>query len=329
VTEQPAATAAALRSWLETEYGGTVLDAEAPGSNDTGRATLVHLMRFTGSQLPAEWRGPLVARIHQSRREEETSLREASIQRWCSERDYPAPRMVATFRPDELLALPVQVMERVPGITMLDALKKQPWRALGCIDQLARLQLRLHAISTAEWPEGPEPRLAERRLGRVRRVAEGADDPDLDAALERVDRLLPTLRAGTPVACHGDFHPLNVLVAGDRTSVIDWTDAALGDRHGDVARTMWLIRFGIPQTGMSRPQKAALSRFLGSLADRYVRAYSREHVLDPVRLRRWGAVQFLDAWGHAAAAIRDGQEPDEADLAGVLWVRERFESALA
>ena len=36
---------------------------------------------------------------------------------------------------------------------------------------------------------------------------------------------------GPHVVCNGDFHPLNVMVDGDRASVIDWTDAGLGPRQ--------------------------------------------------------------------------------------------------
>ena len=43
------------------------------------------------------------------------------------------------------------------------------------------------------------------------------------------------------MVCHGDFHPLNVMVDGERASVIDWTDAGLGPREADVARTLLLF----------------------------------------------------------------------------------------
>ena len=59
-------TAAALRSWLEHEYGGTVLDAEAPRSIGTGFSTLIDYVRFAGRDLPPEWTGALVARTHKT-----------------------------------------------------------------------------------------------------------------------------------------------------------------------------------------------------------------------------------------------------------------------
>ncbi len=122
-------TAAALRRWLEHEYGGTVLDAEAPRSIGTGFSTLIDYVRFAGRDLPPEWTGPLVARTHKTVEEAAVARREAAIQEWCVEQAYPAPRVIAVFGPGELGDLPVQVMQRGPHATLFDAVKRAPWRA--------------------------------------------------------------------------------------------------------------------------------------------------------------------------------------------------------
>jgi aminoglycoside phosphotransferase (APT) family kinase protein len=291
--------ASAVRTWLERRYSAPVHEVEPPRSNGAGRATLIHLVRFAGPNLPSEWAEPLVVRIHQSVREAEASAREAAIQDWCADRGYPAPRVLALFAPGELLSLPVQVMERARGVAMLDAVKHAPWLAPRMIDQLGALQRRLHELPVDGWPEGGAPRLAERRLGLVRRVVATTQDPELTEALQRVEHLLPSLATGPVVPCHGDFHPLNVLVAGRTTTVIDWTDAALGDRHGDIARTAWLLRTGGGRPERGRIQRAALSAALARLADRYVRAEHRARPLDPVRVRQWEALHVLHAWADA------------------------------
>ena len=92
-------TAAALRSWLEREYGGTVLDAEAPRSIGTGFSTIIDYVRFAGRDLPPEWSGPLVARTHKTVEEAAVARREAAIQEWCFEQEYPAPRVITVFDP--------------------------------------------------------------------------------------------------------------------------------------------------------------------------------------------------------------------------------------
>ncbi len=277
-------------------YGARVYDVEPPHSDDRGRATLIHLVRFAGPNLPSEWTEPLVVRIHRSAREADASAREAAIQDWCVERGYPAPRILALFAPGELLALPVQIMERARGVAMLDAVKHAPWKAAQMIDRLAALQRRLHELSVDAWPEGGAPHLATRRLGLVRRVVATTHDTELTNALDRVEPLLPSLETGPVVPCHGDFHPLNVLVADREATVIDWTDSALGDRHGDVARTAWLLRTGGGTPDLHGVKRSAMSIALTRLANRYLHAQQRAQPLDPVRVRQWEALHILHAW---------------------------------
>ncbi len=226
--------ASTLRAWLANEYGGKVVDAEAPRAIGAGFSTLIDYVRFAGERLPPEWQRPLVARTHRTVSEAAVARREAAIQEWCCTHQYPAPRVIALFGPGELLDLPVQVMQRGPDLTLLDAVKRAPWRAPALVDRLASLQIQLHALPVSNWPDGEREGLAERRLRLVRRWLATHEDADLSAALSRVEPLLPDLEAAPAVACHGDFHPLNVLVDADTSMVIDWTDAALGDRHGDV-----------------------------------------------------------------------------------------------
>ena len=237
----PADVADAVRTWLEQTFGGPVLDAVAPTAIGTGFSTLIHFVQFAGPSVPPEWRAPLVVRIHQSVDQASVARREAAIQTWCHDREFPAPRVLMVFEPDELLPLPVQVMERAPGTTMLEGIMKAPWRAACMLERLADLHLRLHVIPIDGWPEAKEAGLAARRLALVRRSLDRHDDSELRDALTRAEQLLPELYAAERVPCHGDFHPLNVMVDGEQATVIDWTDAALGDRHGDVARTYLLF----------------------------------------------------------------------------------------
>jgi aminoglycoside phosphotransferase (APT) family kinase protein len=323
-------TAAALRTWLEREYGGTVLDAEAPRTIGTGFSTLIDYVWFVGRDLPPEWTGPLVARTHKTVEEAAVARREAAIQDWCVERAYPAPRVIAVFDPGELGDLPVQVMQRGPHATLFDAVKRAPWRAPRLVDRLAALQVRLHALPIEGWPEPDGEGLAERRLRLVRRWLAAHEDADLRAALTRVEPLLPELDTGPKVACHGDFHPLNVLVDGDESMVIDWTDAALGDRHGDVARTQLLFRLAAVLATSNRAAKALVGASQGWLSKRFLNAYQRVVPLDAERLRKWEAVHLLHGWAQIVEAHDAGGElADRVPIELIPWIRERFESALA
>ena len=320
----------ALRARLERDFGGPVVDAEPPRAIGTGFSTLIHFVRFAGETLPSPWRQPLVVRIHQTVGEAPIARREAAIQEWCFEHDFPAPQIVALFSPGDLIELPVQVMQRGPDATLLDAVKHAPWRALSLVDRLAALQLQLHSLPTRDWPEAETEGLAERRLRLVRRFLTTSNDAELRAAVARVEPLLPDLEAGPHVACHGDFHPLNVLVDADRAMVIDWTDAALGDRHGDVARTNLLFHFGAALATSNRAAQLALGAAQGWLARRFLATYKRSVPIDDERLRRWEAVHLLHGWAQIAEVHeRGGAQADRVPIELLAWIKKRFESAIA
>ena len=247
----------------------------------------------------------------------------------ASTHDYPAPAVLAVFGPGELLDLPVQVMQRGPDSTLLDAVKHAPWRAPRwstgsphCTSVCMPCRLTTGPRPTARvWCSGGCGSCAGSWRHTTTRGC---------PRRSRVEPLLPELEAGPIVACHGDFHPLNVLVDGDTSMVIDWTDAALGDRHGDVARTSLLFYFGAALATSNRAAKAALGGAQGWLSKRYLRAYRRSAPIDPDRVRRWEAVHLLHGWAQILEAHdRGGELADRVPLELVAWIENRFESAMA
>lgn len=335
--EDAAAVGAAACRWASERFDSAVTLAEPATPIGGGLDSYIHAVRFAGAQLPPEWTLPLVLRILPTADRLEQATIEATTQTWCATRGIPAPRVLAVAAPGELLHLPVMVMERVPGVTMLDALKARPWRLARLIGALADLHLRLHAVPVAGWPLPTEAgtTLADARLAMVRRLVPRLGNPVLDAALERAEAVVPSLRGSDQVVCHGDFHPLNVLVEGDRTWLIDWTDAALGPREGDVSRTALLFEVA-SIAASSRLERVVLARLGPRLARRYLRGYEAGAPLDPRLLRRWEALHALHGWtqvvalhsgafdGASAAASRPAQVP--ADMAG--WLQQRFEASL-
>ncbi len=101
--------------------------------------------------------------------------------------------------------------------------------------------------------------------------------------------------AGPHVVCHGDFHPLNVVVDGGRASVIDWTDAGLGPREADVARTILIFHIAAIAAG-SAFERVALKVAGPRLARRYRRSYESGASLDPDRMRQWSVLHAVHGW---------------------------------
>ncbi len=286
--------AGALATWASGRFGGAVAVAGEPKSIAGGFDSFIHAVDLRGDALPPEWRLPLVVRMLPSLERAPQAGREAAVQAWSAERGYAAPRVLAVLGAADGFELPTQVMERASGTTMLDAFTAKPWRGRRLIDQLAALALRLHALPTDGFPPDPAT-LVDHRLHLPREAVARLDRPELAVALERAERSVSRAMDGPAVVCHGDFHPLNVMVDGDRGSVIDWTDAGLGPREADVARTALLFHVA-SIAATSAVERLALKVVGPQLARRYLRTYGAGAPLDPARMRVWEVFHAIHGW---------------------------------
>jgi len=119
------------------------------------------------------------------------------------------------------------IYERVDGKSMVAIFTHKPWLVFPYSRALAKLHVEMHdCVFKAEVPHQHD---------KLRNKINHADT--LPTSLKnKLLTELETLPQGDRV-CHGDFHPANVLIAGDDAIVIDWIDAARGNPLADVART--------------------------------------------------------------------------------------------
>ncbi len=108
-----------------------------------------------------------------------------------------------------------------------------------------------------------------------------------------VGRILARLPDGNAL-CHGDFHPGQLMLSGDRCAAFDWSGAKRGDPLFDYARTRVLLSMGEPPPGTQLTLRllAKIGRRL--LISSYVRSYER-HAPGPVdeaRVRQWEIVNL-------------------------------------
>lgn len=324
------AVSEALARWLQARFGGDVEPVGEPAANADGFDSAIYFVRFRGSELPSEWAEPLVVRVKPDVDGMAVARREAAVQGWLADRGYPAPRILEVFGPDELTSRPTQVMQRAPGSMLIDRVVAAPWTFRRQIDQLAALQVQLHQLHPTAFPTGND--LLDQRLRLTRSLVERLDDDDLRAGLARVEVIAARLRDGPTVICHGDFHPLNVIADGGALCVIDWSDAAIGDRHGDVART--LLLFELAAIAAKSPLQRAVFRVAGPLLRRtYRRSYDRRWALDDDRLALWMPVHLLHGWTQAVG-VQAGAFGDDAGLGQRLGpelvddLRRRFDAAI-
>jgi aminoglycoside phosphotransferase (APT) family kinase protein len=191
------------------------------------------------------------------------------------------------------------VLERIDGPDMLTLLQRQPWRVLQLARTLATAHFTVHSVhAPADLPD----------LRQV--LAARIHDAVLPAHLRNfVTRVLDGLPDGDRL-CHGDYHPGNVLLAADRTTVIDWAGAARGAPEADHARTLLLLRWANPLPGTPLPSRALIAAGRSLLARRYARTYRRG--APPMRQ--------VDSWllVHAAARLSEGIQTEQAMLIGIL-----------
>jgi aminoglycoside phosphotransferase (APT) family kinase protein len=142
------------------------------------------------------------------------------------------------------------------------------------------------------------------RLGaRIERARLGGLEP----GAAWLARNLPS-PAQPEVICHGDFHPLNIVVDGDRLSgVVDWAKAIVAEPAYDVAGTRTLMRFG--NMGLRPPVRwlVDLARVLP--VQRYTRTYRKLRPLDERNMPYFVGVRLLSALAFAGETRPEPNNP--------------------
>ncbi len=203
---------------------------------------------------------------------------ECVIQRTLADLGFSVPNVyrVGTSNHDETY----MVMQRVAGRPLFEALG--PRRAFAAAPvQLAALMYELHAIDPTPVRDALTRSGCEEQLdGTVRALRE------VEHWCEHLEQRGTGLRRwlddhlpiGRPqVVCHSDLHALNVLVDGDRRSLIDWEMATLAPPEFDLARTKVLFRsIPMPLPAGTRP---ILSRMGRTSASAFERAYAQHRAV--------------------------------------------------
>lgn len=316
--------AAATLDWVHQHVpGGGGARWVAPlTAADAGLTTFIWFGQLAGDELPAEYRQQLALRVFGTTADDETLQREHSILHFVASFDFPVPVPLAAVPtgPHNPVGLPWMVLPRVPGDPLLAVIGRAPWAAPRRLRELAELQVHLHSIPVAGCPLPAQGALVDRWISRRGPDITSMQNARASAVLDGLIRSADIVRDEDAVVCHGDFHPLNVLSrsygAGWHHVVIDWTDAVVGDRHFDVARTIGLFR--VASIAASSPIERTVLRAAGpGLARIYRRAYERGAPLDRDRLGYWSAVHFLYGWWQITQLHKGAFEATRAETAAV------------
>jgi aminoglycoside phosphotransferase (APT) family kinase protein len=283
------------------EYLTAALDAprlglaEPPAPVSGGFDTQIYTFRLVGA--PPALSGPLILRVLGPHNDPRRALRERAIQNALADQGYPAPRAPLASADPGILGGGFLIMERLPGRTLLAD------RRLGMAGVVVRAQRRLHALDPAPVLEAVEAAVPG---GTKTHTVEGQiallEARIIRSALLGLAPAQGWLRANQPtvggpqVICHGDFHPLNILVDGGRevSGVLDWPNMLFAERACDVAASRAILRYApvdlAPVPGHLRWLVRAAPL---ALAHRFMVGHRRAEPLDEAALRYYEALACM------------------------------------
>jgi aminoglycoside phosphotransferase (APT) family kinase protein len=307
-----------LLSVLRAKTGVATIAYQAEPERLTG-GFWAELLAFSLADPPPGWEGQLVARVMPEPR---LAAKETVVQAAVADAGVPTPSVRASGGPDDGLGRAYMVMDRagggplLSGLDRLGALAGAPARLWRMPEVLATVMARLHTVDPSE---------VRQRLQGLEGVAVTVTGmlESLRAWSSQIGRIDLAQAAGwlldherptaSPVICHGDLHPFNVLVdAAGRVTVLDWSAALLGPPAYDVAYTTLILADPpIPVPAPARPLLATAGRGLARRFARRYRHYSGVRI-DPADVDRYQAVVALRALVEVAQWEYDGIVDDRA-----------------
>jgi uncharacterized protein (TIGR02172 family) len=188
--------------------------------------------------------------------DEGEALHEARMARIIYQLGAPAPQAGDILEVNQRMGL---IYEKIPGVTMTGIVLNDVTQLKAMAGLMARLHHQIHAI-----PAGDKlPTLTEQLTNRLRNTAIPRQ------VRHKALQTLLRLPAGSSL-CHGDFHTENIIVNGEKATVIDWPNAASGNPLADVARTS-IVLMGAVHTILNPLTKTAVRWFHSAYLKNYFR----------------------------------------------------------
>jgi aminoglycoside phosphotransferase (APT) family kinase protein len=257
-----------------------------------GFDTSIYQFKLRGA--PKDLDRPLVLRLYPERYGPESAVWESRVQNALAAEGYPAARAHLLCTDKSILGGVFFLMDLLPGALLVTAPPGSMFEILG------QAHARLHrndpqpliAALTRQGVEQDRYRLDHRRELR-QRMADAL--PWTREGIDWLDAHRPSEPAHVAI-CHGDFHPLNILIRGTTvTGILDWADFSIADPAWDVANTLLRI---------TMPYKYLVSPILGASyssvdwdegAQVYLDAYRAQNPLGAANLAYYRARQSIQS----------------------------------
>ncbi|WP_160679179.1 phosphotransferase [Clostridium sp. C8-1-8] len=192
----------------------------------------------------------------------------------------PVPKVYEVLNIDNQMAIR---MDYLKGESLMQCLQNDVNNLQAYIEKMVQIQVSIHSRNIA---------LPISLKGRLKEKIE-ANTKLSDSKKDKVLKLLKDLPDGNEL-CHGDFHGYNILLDGDKYSIIDWVDASVGCSDGDACRTYLLYKLHASE-----------------LAEVYLNTYCRETGKDKEAIISWLPVL-------ASARLTENAKEEEDKLMAMI-----------
>ncbi|MDP4094717.1 MAG: aminoglycoside phosphotransferase family protein [Bacillota bacterium] len=155
-------------------------------------------------------------------------IKEADIGFALKEADIPAPIIYGLVNEENCKGI---IYQHIYGESMLKHISKNPLKAADYARRMAKLHIEIN-------------RKENDKLPRQKEILESAIRRSSNTLGEKTEKILKYLKKlpDSNHICHGDYHPDNILLSGEKAVVIDWMTASSGNPAGDAARTCLILK---------------------------------------------------------------------------------------
>ena len=194
-----------------------------------------------------------------------------------SDSDIPTPKVYDFI---EVQGRYGYTMDKLNDLTFLDLMWKYPWKVISYAKKMAAIHAHIHSVK----PPKELPILVDKYREFIS-LKENIRDDIKKLIFQELEQLNAN---GECSICHGDFHPINILVDENRYFVIDWVLAAQGNPEADVAGTYLITRMYSSNVNEKNFFKKIVGALGGKLiANIYLKEYISITGSDKKSILRW------------------------------------------